>query len=303
MPTLEHDGVVALFRDNPPLALRVLEDMLHVPLPAHAAIRVADTSLDQMLPIEFRADLVLEVLDAENRFVLAIVLESQREIKNRKKYSWPVYVTVSRAERECPAILMVIAVDEEVAGWAEQHIDLGVAQGTVKPVVLGPRTIPEITDEQAARQDAEVALLSGMAHGNGTNGAAVIQATLAGIKTLDREAAMVYFQVLWNVLRKPMQAALMRLVMEQRSTQREFPFVKEIGKYIGESYFREGEAKGYRDGEVKATREKILRAAQRRGLVLSDEQQERIRGCEDRQTLDGWFDNVLDAMSGDEVFR
>lgn len=303
MPTLEHDGVIALFRDNPSLALRVLKDILHVPVPAHAAIRVADTSLNQMVPVEFRADLVLEVLDAQETFVLAIVLESQREIKDRKKYSWPVYVTVSRAERECPAILIVVAVDEEVASWAAQNIDLGATKGNLEPVVLGPQTIPEITDERVAQQDVELALLSGMAHGNGTNGEAIIRVTLEAIKTLDREAAMVYFQVLWNVLRKPMQDALARLVMEQRSTPREFPFVKELGKYIGEAYFRDGEAKGEAKGEVKAVREKILRLAQRRGLVLSDEQNERVRVCEDRQTLDRWFDNVLDATSTDDIFR
>lgn len=64
MPTLEHDGVVELFRDNPALALRLLKDIFHIPVPAHATIRVADASLGQMIPIEFRADLVLEVLDA-----------------------------------------------------------------------------------------------------------------------------------------------------------------------------------------------------------------------------------------------
>lgn len=161
MPTLEHDGVVVLFRDNPSLALRVLEDIFLVAIPAHAAIRVADTSLNQLVPVEFRADLVLEVLDADGKFVMAIVLESQREIDGRKKYTWPVYATVSRAERECAAILMVVAVDEAVAAWAEQTIDIGASKCTLTPVVFGPRTIPEITDERAARQDVELALLSG----------------------------------------------------------------------------------------------------------------------------------------------
>lgn len=122
---------------------------------------------------------------------------------------------------------------------------------------------------------------------------------------------MVYFQVLWNVLREPMQEALERLVMEQRATGREFPFVKELGKYIGESYFRDGEAKGFRDGETKgfrdgeinADREKIFRLVARRGLVLSDKQQAHIRHCEDRQMLDRWFDNAIDATTADDVFR
>jgi hypothetical protein len=295
--------VVALFRDNPHLALRVLGEIFDVHLPTHAAIRVANASLDQMLPIEFRADLVLEVLDDRGEFVLAIVLESQREIKERKKYSWPVYVAVCRAERECPTILMVVAVDEDVAAWAARSIDLGFGKGDIKPVVLGPETIPEITDKQVAREEVALALLSGMAHGNRTNGELVIRATFEGIKLLDRELAMVYFQILWNVLRGPMQQALMGLVMEQRVDRGLDSFFDEVVNVARRVILIDAEAKGRREGEVKTVREKILRVADRRGLVLSDEQQAWIRDCNDRVTLDRWFDNVVDAKTADELFR
>ncbi|MBK9260546.1 MAG: hypothetical protein IPM54_12050 [Polyangiaceae bacterium] len=87
--------------------------------------------------------------------------------------------------------------------------------------------------------------------------------------------------------------------MDQRSAAREFPFVKELGKYI----YQEAKDEGFRAGEVKADREKIFRLAARRGLVLSGEQQSRIRTCEDRQVLDRWFDNAIDASTADDVFR
>lgn len=307
MPTLEHDGIVELFRDNPVLAGRLIELVWQDVLPPHAHVRVADSSLNQLVPVEFRADLVLELLDHSNKFVQAIVLESQRETDERKKYSWPVYATVSRAERECPVTLLIVAVDEDVAAWAAQPIDLGGDTGRVRPKVLGPQTIPPITDEPAAQRDVELALLSGMAHGNGTNGEQVLRATFSAIATLDREAAMVYFQMLWNVLRAPMRQALQRLVMEQRTSPREFSFVKELfGQDLGDA-FRRGEVKGFRDGEVKgfldAEREKLLRLALRRGLVLSNDQAVRIQTCEERQLLDRWFDNAIDARCADEIFR
>lgn len=84
MPTLEHDGVVEMFRDNPTLALRVIDEIFHLPVPRYASVRVADSCLNQLLPIEFRADLVLEVLDDDGKFVMVIPLESQREITPRK---------------------------------------------------------------------------------------------------------------------------------------------------------------------------------------------------------------------------
>jgi len=295
MPTLEHNGVVSLFRDKPELALRFLGDICHVEVPAYATIRVADTALDQLVPTEFRADLVLDVLDERGKFVSAIVLEVQREIKERKKYTWPVYVATSRAERECPAILMVVAVDEDVAAWAQRSIDLGFDKGNIDPVVLGPQTIPEITDKHVACTEVELALLSGMAHGNGTNSEPVLRAALAGIDTLDQEHAMVYYQILWNVLREPMRKALWRLVMENRTEQPFPPYAKGFVEYG----FRDGEVKG----EVKAVREKILRLAQRRGLLLSDEQQARIQTCDNLVTLDRWFDNVVDAKTADDLFR
>lgn len=319
MPTLEHDGVVSLFRDNPPLALRLLESISSMPLPAHSQVRVANASLDQLIPIEFRADLVLEVLDERQKFVMAVVLEAQRKIDDRKKFVWPVYVTVSRAERECPAILLVVAVDENVADWASALMDLGLGRSYLKPVVLGPRTIPEITDEAYAKREVELALLSGMAHGNGTNGEHVLRATLKAIDTLDQELAMVYFQILWNVLRKPMQDALERLTVERQASQRKHSFSVEFTKdcvaafapfavkEIKADAFEQGEVKGFHDGEVKGEvktlRDGIFRVAQRHKLVLSDEQRERIHACDDRPTLDRWFDNVLDATAADDIFR
>ena len=65
MPTLEHNGLVEMFRENPSLAPHILETVFHTEVPAHASVRVADSGLDQLIPVEFRADLVLELLDGE----------------------------------------------------------------------------------------------------------------------------------------------------------------------------------------------------------------------------------------------
>ena len=130
MPTLEHNGLVEMFRENPSLAPHLLATLFHKDVPPHASVRVVDSALDQLIPVEFRADLVLELLDATGKVVLAIVLEVQREKKPRKKYTWPVYWSVVRAERECPAVVLVVAPDAEVAAWAAEKIDLGLGLAT-----------------------------------------------------------------------------------------------------------------------------------------------------------------------------
>src|SRR6185369_12520355 len=98
--------LVEMFRENPSLAPHFLSTLFHVDVPAHASVRVADSSLDQLIPVEFRADLVLELRDEKGTVVLAIILEAQRDKDPRKKYSWPVYVAFARAERECPTVVL-----------------------------------------------------------------------------------------------------------------------------------------------------------------------------------------------------
>ena len=314
MPTLEHDGVVELFRDNPRLAVQILERIFRQPAPVHTTVRVADSSLGQLIPIEFRADLVLEVVDANGTCVLAIVLESQREVTPRKKYTWPVYGTVSRAERECDAVVMVVAVDEDVAEWAAAPIKMGPGTGEFGLAVLGPATIPRITDKQVARENIELAVLSAMAHAkDDVKDVQVVSAALEALRGIDREHAMVYYQIIWNVLRGSMQSILQQLVVARETGK-----VDELPEFMQELIslgFHDGEVKGFQDGEVtgflkgevkgevKAVRENILRGVQRRGLALTAEQDTLIRGCSERTLLDRWFDNMFDAKTADDVFR
>lgn len=148
-------------------------------------------------------------------------------------------------------------------------------------------------------------MLSAMAHGNSPEGLAVLLASLAALEGLERELAAVYFEVIWKGLRGPMQKALEALVME-RQTRREPTFPPFIERLIEEGMlrgFHDGELKGELKGEVKAFRENLFRFAQRRNLVLTNEQTARVRACEDRALLKRWLDNVLDATTADEVFR
>jgi hypothetical protein len=70
-----------------------------------------------------------------------------------------------------------------VATWAAEIIDLGLGRGDVRPLVLGPAAVPEITAPVVAKQEVELAVLSAVAHGNGPNGLVVVQAALLGAKT------------------------------------------------------------------------------------------------------------------------
>jgi hypothetical protein len=296
---LEHNGLIEMFRENPALAPHFLALLFHFQVPQHASVRVANSSLDQLIPVEFRADLVLELCDANGCVVFAIVFEVQRDVKLRKQYTWPVYVAVARAERECPVVVLVLAIDAEVAAWASEKIDLGLGLGAIQPLVLGPATLPVVTDPAVAEQEVELAILSAMAHGNGPEGLAAVQTALVALGRLDREHAAVYFQIIWDALREPMQRALEALVMERQTEGKTSfpPFAQQIferGKLDG---IREGKLDGIREGK----REALLRLLARAGIALDAEDRARIENCTDAATLDRWVDNIIGAKTARDV--
>jgi hypothetical protein len=151
-----------------------------------------------------------------------------------------------------------------------------------------------------AEKEIELAILSAMAHGNGPDGLAVLQAAFWALLRLDREHAAVYFQIIWNMLREPMQRALEALAMEgQTEGKATFP---PFAQQLIDRGIREGELKGFRDGELKGLREALLRLVARAGISLTELDRARIDACEDSATLDRWIENVLGAKTTADVF-
>ena len=295
MPTLEHNVLVEMFRENPELAPRFLATLFHIEVPLHASVTVVESSLDQLIPVEFRADLVLELRDAKGTLVLTIVLEVQRDKDPDKKFSWPVYLTVLRSRKRCGVVVLVVAPDADVAAWSAENIDLGLGFGNVRPLVLGPAVVPEITDPAEAEEATELAVLSAVAHGNGPNGLAVVRAALVNLGRLDREHATVYFQIIWRGLREPMRQAMEALVMDRQIVdQVSFPpFMQKL--------IDSGELKGEIKGEIKGKRDALLRLLARAGIAPTESESARIQACTDIATLDRWLDNVFGARAATEV--
>jgi hypothetical protein len=303
MPSLEHHGFVDMFREDPSLAPHFLSTLFHLTIPPHVSVAVVEAALDQLLPVEFRADLVLELRDASGATVLAIVLEVQREKDADKKYSWLVYVAAVRARMRCPTIVLVVAPDAAVAAWATEPIDIGLGCGSLSPRVLGPAIVPEVTDMALAEQETALAILSAVAHGNGPKGLEVVQAVLGALERFDREHAAVYFQIVYNALREPMRRALEALIMERQAEAKATfpPFAQQLidrGKVEG---LREGEARGEARGKLEGTRDVLLRLVARAGIALSDDDRARVDACTDLAILDRWVDNVLGAKTAADV--
>src|SRR5688572_3417626 len=166
MPSLRHESHLLLFRNQPALAADLIRHALHANVPEYREARVASADLTDIQPAEYRADLVIQLFDDAS--VFGIVVEVQLSEDERKRFTWPAYVTNLRARLECPVCLLVVAADDAVARWAAQTVEIG-GQHAFTPYVLGPSGVPEVTDEAVAHTNPELAVLSAIAHGRDAN--------------------------------------------------------------------------------------------------------------------------------------
>jgi hypothetical protein len=282
VPSLPHDGLVLLFRNRPELAPELLRDVLGVALPTYAEARIESAELTEVMPTEYRADLVVLLVDGKP--VLGIIVEVQLELKkdDRKFFTWPAYVANLRARLECPTCVLVIAPSESIAERARAPIALGPGS-TVTPFVVGPKAVPVIRDREVAKRDPELAVLSAMAHGQDEPELAIQIATaaLTGAAGLDSERALLY-------------SDLVRISLSE-AARIAFEDLMATGNYEYQSEFAR---KHHARGEASA----VLRVLAKRRIELTEEQKRRILECTDLALLDRWIDDAVTIASADELF-
>lgn len=222
MPSQLHEVLLQLFRNRPLLAAELLRDALRIELPDFTEARIDSADLTEVQPAEYRADLVVLLLDGVP--VLGIVVEVQLSQDDRKRFVWPVYVATLRARLKCQVCLLAVTVDEAVARWAAKPIDLGNGSRFV-PLVLRPSGVPEVTDEDQAQADPELAVLSAMAHGRDVDAeksvqiARVAEAAIAG---LDPDRSKLYFDLVRHSLSEAARRALQAMDLRKYEYQSDF---------------------------------------------------------------------------------
>jgi hypothetical protein len=222
MPSLTHESLVSLFRNCPAMAPELLRDTLGVSLPEYTEVRIDCADLTDIQPAEYRADLVLLLSHGEP--VLGIVLEVQLDKDNDKGYVWPVYVTNLRARNHCPVCLLVVTAEDRVAQWARKRIELG-GGNHFTPSVLSLSGIPEITDENLARKEPELAVLSALGHANNpdieTSVRTALMAQMASVG-LDVQRSVLYCDLVLNSLPEVARRALSAMDIKKYEYQSEF---------------------------------------------------------------------------------
>lgn len=288
MPSAQHEGVLELVRRQPEFAAQLLQQ-LDVRVPRFTDARIGDTTLNQLSPVEFRADAV--VLLESSAPILGVIVEAQRQRDDEKSFSWPAYAILARARHRCPCVVIVVTFDEQTANWAASKIDLG-GGNTYRPLVLGPDQIPLITDPDEASRHLHLAMLSVLAHGQGDPAAATAaaKAALHAISQLPEEQQEVYLLMI--------DAALSEAARKTMATQPGFETL------LSEAQRRDRErtrAEGKAEGKIDESAKMLLKLLSLRGLALTDEQRQQILDCQDLAVLEAWYERILSVSSVDDL--
>ena len=207
MVSMAHEVLVDLFKNRPSLGAELLTEALGVPLPAYSEARLLSIDLTEIRPTEYRADIVVLLLDGDVP-IWVLIIEVQLGIDPRKRFTWPDYTMASRARHRCPVGLLIVAPDPDVAAWCAEPIETGIPGFVLHPPVLGRAAIPVVTDPVEAARRPELAVLSAMAHGETEHGAAIAAAVLPTIRSLDDERARFYGDLVLSCINDAARRAL-----------------------------------------------------------------------------------------------
>lgn len=290
-PSFLHEALISLFRDRPELAAEVLRDQLHIAIPAYTEATVQSGDLGLLKPVEMRADLV--VLFKDGKPVMVVVIEVQLHKAAAKRRVWASYLASAGAQYACDAYVLVVTPHEDVARWAREPIRLG-GSSVVQVLVLGPETIPVITDAAEAERHLELSVISALAHG--PHRPEVAFATIAALKGVNDAVSTLYFDLLHIVLPQAVRAALEELMIPGYQYQSDF-----AKKYYGQGK-AEGKAEGEAMGEAKGKADAILAVLVARSIGVSDEQRAILLATHDLAQLDQWLTRAATCSRASEVF-
>ncbi len=285
MPSMAHEILVDLFKSRPSLAAEILDEVLGVSLPPYSEARLASNDLTEIQPAEYRADAVVVLLDGDHP-VRVIIVEVQLAVDPRKRFSWPVYVTSSRAIHGCPAGLLVVAPEPAVAVWCAEPIETGVSGFVLRPPVLHRSNVPVVTDLGEAARRPELGVLSALAHGETGQGTTIAAAVLPAILELDDERARLYYDLVYNSLNEAARRAL-EAMMKGYEYQSDF----------AKKYVAQGRSEGRSEGRAEGTAQALLTVLRVRGIAVPDTVRERILAQKDPERLERWLEKAAVATS------
>ena len=298
MPSLLHEGVIALVRDQPAFAASLLRELLNIEVPRFNEARLTEATLTQIVPVAYHADAVVLFVDfvGNKQPVFGAIFEVQLQPDDDKLFTWPLYAVAARARDRCPFVVLVVTPDPETARWARQPIELG-GGNLFRPHVIGPEGIPQVTDRDQALREPQLAVLSVVAHGRSDDVPTVVaigRAAINAVLPLPEAQRLLYSILIEKALS---EAARKALDMEPQIEK----FFTEAHRQSYDRGKAEGEAEGEAKGEAKGESKALMMILKQRGMTITNSQQRHILACTDLATLDRWLARALTVASVEEL--
>ncbi|MCL6732994.1 hypothetical protein [Streptomyces neyagawaensis] len=267
--------------------IRSFRRLFHVPFPEPRVISVVNTDLTEIAPVERRVDSLVRVDTDEGDFLL--VLESQGKRDERKRGSWPYYLSYLHEKYGCQPVLIVMTQSRSTARWAAQPIRLGLPSWSslvVRPLVLGPENVPVVADEAEVARDVTLAVFSAITHGRGPDAAAILEPLAAVLETVNPETASVFAELVESGLVDDQAKKVWRELMMTVN----YFFKNPVAVKLRE------------EGRVEERIASILRTLDRRHLDVPDSVRRKVRNCTDPDLLQVWADRAYDVTDAADLF-
>ncbi len=306
VPSIQHEGLVELVRQHPPLGVELLRHVGTFALPAEVTAVLGSEDMSDVTPRSngrptgkpkpqtYTADSVVIVADAvSGERLIAVVIEPQGRASDDKDQSWPVYATTARKANKCPrAVLVVACWDPAEADACRRIIATGHPGLVFVPIVIDRDTAPPLAD--ASPYLVLFNAVIGAVDLHTEEGRARVVAAIA-----DTGAEGARFRSLCDIILGIASDAAHEHLEELMGITYKSKFVDgwyQQGRAAGEA---EGIAQGEARGEARA----ILRVLRSRGLRPTLAQRELIESCDDVAQLDTWCDRALTATTVAMVFE
>lgn len=293
MVTSTHEASHRIFQEHPEVLAPVFE-ALGLPPPTKAIVEALPTDTTEIRPMERRVDTVLKVEPSDgDGFVVAV--ETQIKRAPDKGTNWAYYVAYLHAKYGLPVLLVAVCKNRPTATWAAGPFECRVgpwATQVTRPFVLGPDSVPEITDESEVARQPALATIAAIVHSESKNIAAILDLVARGMRSFDRQTAIYWCEFLEVGLKDT----------PARETWRELE--KMVATYFPgrRTLFEETYLEGKTEGKAEESASLILRVLKKQGIPVPQSIEERITSCTDLDTLTRWFDRSLTATTAEDLF-
>jgi hypothetical protein len=174
-----------------------------------------------------------------------------------------------------------------MARWSREPIAIGPGN-VFCPLVVGPSSVPVVEDVAVAEADPELAILSVLAHADGSHAEPVGRAALVATLRLSGERQLLYCDLILAAVSKATRAALEELMAG--------------GTYEFQSdLFKNHLAKAAASGEAKGMAQAVVDVLEARSVRVAEEVRARILACSDTAQLSVWLGKAATATSVEQV--